>query len=290
MLNKILVPVDGSETSEQVFSWIRVLSKFKEGVPEFHLLRVFEPPSRVYLFPNVSLPSTNAASDDFYRGEIDKYLEQKVEELSDFKVSSKLVEGDPATEILSESGGCDLILMAGHGMGGVGRWLLGSVTTKVSRGAQVPLLVVGSLSQDRYELVPPNIKKIMVAVDGSEAAERAYRSAASWAGNLGAALFVYQGVSEVDLVNQVNLTSNSAGMAEAENYLKCLADSEEGVEVEWDARRVYGRANIANVAEEIEADLIVMGSHGKGGLQRWLLGSETEQTLQKAKCPVLVTH
>ncbi len=62
------------------------------------------------------------------------------------------------------------------------------------------------------------------------------------------------------------------------------------MEIENHAREASGAPGIVDFAAESEADLIVMGSYGKSGLSRWVLGSATERVLQKAHCPVLVTH
>lgn len=289
MLNRILAPLDGSDISEIVFPWLKLLAEKGGEDTEILLLRAFEPPSRVYLLPDLSLPTSNAVSDEFFAGKILKYLEEQELKFPELNVSSHMVIGDPASEILSRTEEHDLIVMASHGRGGIGRWLLGSVTTKVARGADIPLLVVGAHSAEG-ESRRARINKILVPVDGSEAAERAFHTACTWAERFGAKLFLYQGVSEVELTNQVGLERNKQGMTFAKSYLKNLAASVESQEVDWEVRETYGRVGIAAYAEEVDADLIIMGSHGKGGLQRWLIGSQTERTLQKAPCPVLITH
>jgi nucleotide-binding universal stress UspA family protein len=59
--------------------------------------------------------------------------------------------------------------------------------------------------------------------------------------------------------------------------------------VPWDARVCEGRPaeSVLAVAQSLPADLIVMGSHGRGGFERFILGSVTERTLRNANCPVL---
>lgn len=277
MLKRMLVPLDGSDISEIVYPWLRLLaSESDDRTSKILLLRVFEPPSRIYLLPGLSLPSTNPLSDEFFASKIKKYLKEQESKLPELDVSSLMVTGEPASEILARADDHDLIVMSSHGRGGIGRWLIGSVANKVSRAAETPLFMVGARSRrEAY------IGKILVPVDGSETAERAFKTANTWARIFGAKLCLYQGVGEAKADKHLTLT---------ESYLKNLALSTDSQNVDWEVRETRGRVGIASYAEEIGADLIIMGSHGKGGAERWLLGSQAERTLQHAPCPVLITH
>lgn len=289
MFKKIVVPLDGSELSESVFPWVRTLAK-KESDSEVLLLRTFEPPSTVYLLPELAVPTSNFLSDDFLSGQLLDYLVKQGEKLEGCRVETKITIGEAAAEILAEGEKADLIVMASHGRGGLGRWLMGSVATKVVRGASVPVLVVGGKV---LEETPPRqaaLQRVVVPVDGSEPAERAFEIACKLVRTLGGSLHVYTGVSQVEIGHQLALETNRAGLAHFETYQSELVAGVEDIEIACTVKETYGKAGIAGFADSIDADLILMGSHGRGGLERWLLGSQTEKTLQRANCPVLITH
>jgi nucleotide-binding universal stress UspA family protein len=290
MLQKVVVPLDGSELSEGVFPWLRFLAEKLQPDAEIVLIRAFEPPSTVYLLPELAVPTSNAFSDDYLGGAILEYLEEKQEELKPMNVTFHMCVGEPASEILEQSKEADLILLASHGRGGLGRWLMGSVATKVARGSATPTMVIGAKVLEAQHSKISKITKILVPLDGSEASERALSKAVEFAKQLDARLVLYQGVSQVDMQHQFALETNRTGLLYAEEYLKRLAGAIEVVETSVHVAETYGGTGISSYAEDIKADLIVMGSHGRSGLVRWVLGSETEKVLQEAHCPVLVTH
>ena len=289
MFGQILVPLDGSELSETVLPWVRSFAATLQPPPSFRLVRSYEPPSNVYLLPELSIPTSHALSDEYLGGTILEYLDSVKEKLEGLELDSKMLIGDSASEILEESKTSDLVLMASHGRGGLGKWLLGSVATKVARGIQVPLMVVGS------KVPPPpkniNVRTILCPVDGSEASERTFELAGKLAAAYGSRLHIYRGVSQVELSDALALKTNREGVELAVEWVENLAQSAPaGVELELKVVETYGRTGIDSYSEAIGADLICIGSHGKGGFERWMLGSETEKILQTAKCPVIVTH
>lgn len=288
MSYNILVPLDGSHLSERVFDLLRLLAK---SVPDIHveLVRCFEPPSTVYLVPELAVPTTHGLLDNQLGEMVVEYLRQKEEQLSDLSVSTRMLVGDPPTEILEASKDADLILMASHGRGGLGRWLLGGVATKVTRGSTVPVFVMRGRALDA-ETTECKLERIVVPMDGSPASERALVTAGKLARKVGAQVLIYQGVLQVPMVHQEVVEANHKEMLHAQEYLRQQADSLEGVEVTATVREAHTRTGIIRFADEQKADLIIMGSHGKTGMVRWMTGSETERVLHEAHCSVMVTH
>ncbi len=288
MSYNILVPLDGSRLSERVFDLLYLLAK---SVPDIRvqLIRCFEPPSTVYLVPELAVPTSHGLGDNQLGEMILEYLRNKENQLSDLDVSTRMLVGDPAGEILEASKDSDLILMASHGRGGLGRWLLGGVATKVTRGSTVPVFVMRGQG---LEVEPSEVKleRIVVPMDGSPASERALATAAKLAKRVGAQVLIYQGVLQVPMVHQQVMEANHKEMLHAQEYLRQQADSLEGVEVVATVREAHSRTGIIRFAEEQKADLIIMGSHGKTGMVRWMTGSETERVLHEAHCSVMVTH
>jgi len=290
MSNKILVPLDGSPLSESVFPWLKFLAQKLEPEAQIRLFRTFEPPSTVYLLPELSIPTSNALSDEYLGGMILEYLQSCASKLGVENVDTEMTIGEPASEILAHSEKADMVVMASHGRGGLGRWLLGSVATKVIRGATVPVFVVGGhvLASDASD--SGTVKRIVAPVDSSEASERSFAKACELARQFGAELHLYAGVNQLEMQSQVIIDANRAGVVFFQDYLAGLADAVSDLDIICTVKQTHGISGIVEFADEMEADLIVMGSHGKGGLRRWLIGGETEKTIHFATCPVLVTH
>jgi nucleotide-binding universal stress UspA family protein len=289
MFKKILVPLDGSELSDSILPWIRLLAENLRPEPRFQLFRAFEPPSIVYLLPELSMATSHVLSNERLRETILGDLDRIKNSLKELQVDTKVSIGDPASTILELSESSDLVLISSHGRGGLGKWLMGSVATKVARGIKVPLLVIGA----KVPRPPKNLamNHILCAVDGSAASRRAFDLGGQLATQFGSKLHIYRGVSQVELRDSLALKSKRKGLEQALNEVELLArTAPEGVEVEHEVVETYGHTGIAQFAEEMGADLVCIGSHGKSGFERWMLGSETEKMLQTAKCPVLVTR
>ncbi|MDX1747152.1 MAG: universal stress protein, partial [Halobacteriales archaeon] len=139
----MLVPMDGSKLSEQVLECAMDLGHV-DGV-RYTLVRVFPYPAE---FASAYLPHTvqlNAQVIEEGKKEAKSYIEARAAELraEGHEVEGKLiVDANPAAGILhaAEEVGADIIAMATHGRGGLGRLMLGSVTDKVLRGSHVPVL------------------------------------------------------------------------------------------------------------------------------------------------------
>ena len=286
---RILIPLDGSELSERVFPWARLL---QSAMPEMQveLLRCFEPPSSIYLIPELAVPATTMFGEGDLSAAMQDYLQAKAAELALPDTITSVAMANASTEILERGETANMVLMASHGRGGLGRWLMGSVATKVTRGATVPVFVVSGKCMAVDAAHQPRMSTIMVAYDASEAAERAVYRAASLARGFGATLHIYNGVTQVAMHHQVVQDANKADLVRATESVRRLARSLEGVQTVVEVREVSVSTQIVEYADEVKADLIVIGSHGKSGLTRWMIGSETEYVLQEAHCPILVTH
>ena len=135
------------------------------------------------------------------------------------------------------------------------------------------------------------MQKILVPVDGSDSSERALERASELAAALKAKLiFLY-----VANVNQLAVNSClSAELLEAVNKAGdiILTHAEEktpqGVETERILETGSPAPTIVDVAEDSEADLIVMGSRGLGLVKGVLLGSVSQYVMENAKCAVMV--
>jgi nucleotide-binding universal stress UspA family protein len=203
--------------------------------------------------------------------------------------------GGAAEEVidLSEELETGLIVLGSRGKGKIRRALMGSVSDSVVRHAHCPVLVV------RWKpVVFP--AKILLATDGSEEATLAAQSAADLAASTGSELHVAhvgKVLTHADFLG-VDVGPLPAGAQElldkeAKELLEAQLErmGEAGGSV-TEAHLMSGRADeeIILLAEGVEADLVVVGSRGLGGVRRTLLGSVADSVVRHAHCPVLMVR
>ena len=139
-------------------------------------------------------------------------------------------------------------------------------------------------------------ERILCPLDFSEFSSKAYEYAALLALRYGSKLYMqhvieppfsaYPGVEFPDTLWQVYRELRSHTEAALQDFLKKHA--REGLSPQWSVSDGHIPAAILSFAEEQAVDLIVMGTHGRRGLDHLLLGSVTEKVLRKARCPILV--
>ena len=143
MYKRMVVPLDGSEVAEAILPFAEQVAGPLDA--EVVLLRVIEPPSpfEVVASAGVVTPDTFTLRDldaKTYLSEIERRLSKK-----GLRIRTRVVLGGlPAEEILAavQATSADLIAMATHGRGGLGRALFGSVAGAVLRAAAVPVLLI----------------------------------------------------------------------------------------------------------------------------------------------------
>ena len=204
---------------------------------------------------------------------------------------ARLSEGGAAEEIvaLAEEIEAGLIAVGSRGRARIRRLLMGSVSDAVVRHAHFPVVVV------RWKpVVFP--AKILLATDGSDEATLAAQTAGDLSERTGSELHVTH-VGEVSLAYHPERHASHAVYEEHEREAQQLLEAQvermkaTGATVEQAHLRM-GRADeeIVVLAEELGADLIVMGSRGLGGLKRTLMGSVSDSVVRHAHCPVMVAR
>jgi len=207
------------------------------------------------------------------------------------RATAKLVSGMPWAQIVDEltAQPYDVCVIGTHGRTGIARVLLGSVAEKVTRHAPCSVLVV------HPGTTPKPFHHALVATDFSDCAAQA----------LDLATTLIEPTGSITLLHVIEIPVVYAGELPIADFAPDLDKSASGaldrelaraqtattVSIERRTRIGYPGAQIlAAVEEDSTIDLVVMGSHGRTGLKRVLLGSVAEKVVRHARRPVLVAH
>jgi nucleotide-binding universal stress UspA family protein len=258
-----------------------------------------------WLPPGYDIPDYGEQFEEAFR-----VLELRVRELLDRQVEKieegggkvakahLRMQGRPDQQIvrLAEEIGTGLIVVGSRGLGGVRRALMGSVSESVVRHAHCPVLVVREAEDG--EPIFPLRKRILLATDGSGEAEVALQAAAELAASTHSELHVltvggeYRPGQEVAVGPGLFEETRRELKQEARELLgEQVKKIEEAGGIAPETHlKVGGRADqeIVGLAEEIGAGLIIVGSRGRGGIGRALMGSVSDSVVRHAHCPVLV--
>lgn len=268
-MKKLLCPLDGSKESESALPLAEALARRWQA--QLVLVRVVEP----YLAPPDMLPDLADRVREWSREGPMVYLRQLHDRLS---VPARLLvrEGQSRFELAeaAREEHSDLIVMATREHSAAGRFLLGSAVQGTLRLAPCPVLLVQGAA-------PTEFKRVLVPLDGSEESFKALPFASRLASPK--ARFTLLRASEASLLplrpgeREAMLTGMKSELDQVD-----LPDFEV-------VRRVEDSSAAEAILEQAEGhDLIVMTSHGRSGLSRWLLGSVAEKVAWHAPCPVLV--
>ncbi len=276
---KILVAIDGSESSRnallQAFRlavdekcWITVTSVVPPYDGEIEILGVKD------IRAALRKPCEDALSDARKFADQERALIKTVCE-----------EGEAHERIvdLADAENCDLIIMGRRGLRPVERMLVGRVTARVIGHSQRDVLVVPNGTSVGW-------KTIVMATDGSKFSAVAAGRAIAFAQSYGGELKV---LSVVDVPTEFYAEAPAAVedlVKQAKAFVAEVKKQAEaaGVEAETFVGEAEAYEAVNKLARDQKADMIVIGSHGRTGLRRLLMGSVAETVIGYATCPVLI--
>lgn len=274
----ILVPLDQSPSSEYSLSCAQTLARNYGAT--IHLLCVLNEKIEVAAdHASSSLPVTDLSSTREYLEDIQADLVD-----ADYPVAITIREGAPSAVIGDVARqGMDLIVMIMHrDQSLVEKWLKESVTLGVIRQTTPPLIVLRPT--DKWRSIRTGFKRILVTLDASETAEQILPYAKALASTF---------MSQVTLLSVPEVSDSDEVVSKVQKYLSNIANEFRRIGVDVDAV-VSGTdpsQTIIQISQELNCDLVMMVSHGRGGTERQdyvKLGSVTETVLRKSQCPLFL--
>jgi nucleotide-binding universal stress UspA family protein len=295
-LQRILCPIDFSDHARHAVEHATVLARWYEStITVLYVQPFIITAASAAVTP--TLPPSIAATRD--RQETVAAMRSFLRDVGDGDVSMKfeIMEGTAAPVILERAQALpsDLIVMGTHGHSGFERLVLGSVTEKVLRKASCPVLSVpprvhGAAHQ------PPLFSRILCAVDFSECSLDALAHAMAMAQEADAHLTV---LHVLEMLPEVEEFLSGGSDVLRDYTIRARAAREERLRaIVPEAVRAYCTVDtvlaegkpwreILREAAERRSDLIVIGIHGHGALDRLFFGSTTQHVVREATCPVL---
>ena len=295
---KLVVPLDGSEVAEQALPFAISLAG---ASGEICLIRVASPPDPFY--DDVLRRYLPVTDQDHERRESDA-LQALVETTSNYETAGSNVSfavrtGDPAEELLkaADSFEADMIVMASHGRGALDRWRFGSVADRVARTSRIPVMIVRA-NLDSAVTATPRLKRLVLAHDGSELADRAVPFTVTLSQRLGLPVRVVRAIDPARIAGGAayDLPFNDAVVeqmetnvrSEAERSISSVLQQLQAGGVEATGEVIVGPAGPALLGFAKPGDLLIVTSHNRCGVRRWLLGSVAEKLVRLAEVPVLL--
>lgn len=269
--NQILVGYDGSSSSQEALRWAA-----REARDRSAALTVCHAWTAGSAGPPLAV-----GEEDLARESAEWILATAAPTAAYDHLRHLLIEGPSVRTLCEQSAGADMLVVGSRGLGGLSGLLLGSVSLQVAQYASSPVIVVRGRWRPTGGYVPGHV---VAGVDGSPAAEGVLNFAGDEA-----------------VLRQVPLTAVCA-LADAPGDLAAAHDIAEDFErlvTSWEKDHpeveVHRQITIASpraalLAATQDAQLLVVGHRGRGGLPGMTLGSVTHVLLSHAPCPIAITH
>jgi len=283
MYNDVLLPFDGSDGAAEALHHAADIANWANAT--IHVLFVADTTR-----DSVTVVETQVVDGLVQQGEaIVEDAEKRLRTLG-VDSDSDVVQGNPAPTIVeyAERYDHDLIVMPTHGREGISRYLLGSVTEKVVRLSPVPVLT--ARMQPDEQLVFP-YENILIPTDGSGGAARATEHGLSLAASLDATVHALSVVDDAQLGPDVHSTvSGEDRERAATDAVEDVVSEAETYGVGSAVRHIEHGAPVEVILDVIDSSdihAVVMGTSGRRGTERILLGSVAEKTARSAPVPVI---
>lgn len=282
VFSRILVGIDNSETAQAALAFgVRLAREHDGELVLAHAVDWMRIVSEVV--SSGAVVDTTPVVEELKADGRDQ-LERSAAEAKRHGVDAQMcaLEGDPATGILEAAADahCSLIVMGTHGRHGLNRLFLGSTAEAVLRASVLPVLIVRADSK-QAGAERRCFERIVAGIDESEPSQAALRTVLDLpAADCRQVDFYTVSRSDVDAREQA---ARVIGKAVAAAHLRGIAAK--GHVVGGDPKEA-----LLALTQHSDADLMVLGTHGRGGLERFFVGSVAENVVRNSPLPVLVVR
>jgi nucleotide-binding universal stress UspA family protein len=276
------VGIDGSEGSRNALDWAREAAIICGA--ELDLIRAWQYPF-IDLLPASGWTAPAIAEE--MRATIEAEMAQLAAETERHgpRATARLATGATAEALLDASSTDDLLVVGNRGLGGLGRFALGSVSNRVATHSTVPVVIVPQDCATR------GLDQIVVAVDGSPNSIAALRWADAFAPDDAdiVAVRVWEPYDETyaELGTTIVSAMRATARTNFEQAVQAVAD-EIGRPHRFDTVFDLGRPGVRLVELGHETSLLVLGDRGRSGIRAALLGSVTTWVIHHTSCPTAV--
>jgi nucleotide-binding universal stress UspA family protein len=287
----VVVGVDGSSGSGHAVTWAAdVAVRHRVPIHLVHAVWLVDTPFALEPSAEGALHRAAVGAGRRLLDEAEQHLRAVV---ADIEITTSMPSSAPVATLVELSQDASLTVVGPTGTGGFSGMMLGSTAYAVASRAHSPVAVVrgdGAAAQRDAS------RDVVVAVDGSQNSEQAIAVAFAEAADLGAplmAVHVWNGVSYDRMYGLKGLDVPWASVDAQQR--RWLAESlagwcEKYPDVKVSRSTVNGEPRKVLLDRSAAAQLIVVGSHGRGGVRRMLLGSTSHALVEHANCPVLVVR
>ena len=295
MFTHILVPLDGSRLAEAALPAARYLSdRFQMRMTLLHMIEKNAPRS-VHGQPHLN----NALAAAAYLNDISRRWFPESASVNHHVHTSEVDNVAESITAHANELACDLIVMCSHGRGRALHLMLGSIAQKVIRLDVIPTLLIRPDSGSEYPAFSCRI--LLVPLDGDSDHEQALSAVLMLAKTCSAAVCMtmviprFTTVSGTMAVTSRFLPGTTSRMLEisaqhAASYLRTQAASfqNQGIYTSTQVLRGDPAAVISDLAGKTQADIIVLATHGKSGMEAFWAGSVTHKVCSRSKTPMLL--
>jgi nucleotide-binding universal stress UspA family protein len=289
---RITVGVDGSAGSTAAVAWAAKIAS-----PRHLELRIVHALQLTGLYYGGGLPGGSEALFDAIQADGERTIADARSLAAsidrELVITTDLLNDPPVPMLIDQSRHARMLVVARTGTGGFTGMLIGGTAGTVASHAHCPVVVVRGR---QGTTVLPDSGPVVVGVDGSPNSEQAIAVAFEEASLRGAALVAVHAWNDVtyeDTRGTARILTQASTLEEVEQRLlteRLAGWHEKYPDVEIRPRLVHDRPRHVLLEASETAQLVVVGSHGRGGFTGMLLGSTSQALVQHAQCPVLVVR
>jgi len=290
MLQKILVPLDGSQLGELALPYaIGITAALRT---ELNLVTVSE-----------NREKENERAISIYLDKIADQLGNTLHKGNDYpKIRVTIIHGRPADALVRYAikYGTDLIIMVSHGRSGIMPWSAGSTATRVIQKSQIPVLLIRAKDNNRTNIENNQFARILLPLDGSSFGEAAIPLVKDLALAFHSEVYLFRVVERIEHVYTIGgidhfmFSDEQTKRTEAEVGIYLTQISEQftalGIKNRSISKTGDPAVEILKISKNENISLVAMSSHGKNGITRWVLGSVSHKILQAGGNPLLLVR